>query len=428
MFYRRIAFTNVLIFVLVIIGVIYYLLSLQCRNSGTCGVNAFLGALVFVVPAVTYSAYQWGRWHETKTTRITRQLERDYNQQVALVEIQRERLSIVLRYLADGVLLINDRGEVRLINPAAQRLLHTTSEEAIGHTFATVAYHHKLIDLWQVCRQTGVEQEAAIEIERRGIFVHAIVTPIQPTDRNSYLVVLQDLTRIRRLETIRRDFISNVSHELLTPIASLGALVETLKDGAINDPPAANHFLGRAQFEVDSMSQLVNELLTLSRIESGVTEFHFQPTHVSELMLHPVERMREQAVRKEIDLQIDIPSELPMVMADAKQIWQVVTNIVHNAIKHTEGKGTITLSAQRKGSGEISVLIEDTGNGIHPDDLPRIFERFYKADRARQRKQPQGTGLGLAIAKHIVLAHEGRIWAESKIGKGSKFYFTVPIA
>ncbi|MEM7802102.1 MAG: ATP-binding protein [Chloroflexota bacterium] len=428
MFFRRIAVTNILIVAAVLFGVVYYLQTRQCLGSVACGWIAFTVAMVFLVPGITYSAYQWGKWYERKTTRLARQLERDYHQQVALVELQRERLSVVLRYLADGVLLINDRGEVRLINPAAQRLLHTTSEEAIGHTFATVAYHHKLIDLWQACRLTGVEQEAALEIERRGVFVHAIVTPIQPTDRNSFLVVLQDLTRIRRLETIRRDFISNVSHELLTPIASLGALVETLEDGAMNDPPAAKHFLGRAQVEVDSMSQLVNELLTLSRIESGVTEFHIEPVHISELVLNSVERMREQALRNKIELQLDVSSELPRVKADLKQIRHVVTNIMHNGIKHTDPGGIITLSAHRKGQAEIKVSIEDTGGGIHPDDLPRIFERFYKADRARQRTNMQGTGLGLAIAKHIILAHDGRIWAESKLGKGSRFFFTLPVA
>ena len=426
--YRRIALLLILLLGIIFASALFYATRLRCvtQSSARCGLTAFVVGMLLIVPLAWFGAMRWAKWYELRTMRITRKLERDYHQQVALVELQRTRLSTVLQYLADGVLLINDRGEVRYINSAAQRLLNTSANEAIGRTFASVAYHHMLIDLWHACLATKEEKESAIEIERLGVFVQAIITPIQPSDRVSFLVVLRDLTRIRRLETIRRDFISNVSHELLTPIASVRAVVETLLDGALDDRPMAEHFLKRAQVETESMSQLVSELLTLSRIESGVTEFKLSPVMVSELLLPPVERLVEQAERKKIELEVNIPADLPPVMADIDQVWHVITNMVHNALKHTSD-GKIILSAKRK-RDKVSISIKDTGVGIHPDDLPRIFERFYKADRSRNRSNAAGTGLGLAIAKHIVLAHKGEIWAESTLGRGSTFFFTLVVA
>lgn len=382
-----------------------------------------------MTPIVVSIAWWWGRWYHKKALSITNQLERDYNQQVALVDFQNMQMATVMHYLADGVLLLNVRGAIRLINQAACDMLTISEEAAIGQQFATVAWHHQLIDVWQNSRDSGQEVRRTIELDRKKLFLEVIVSPISESQRSGgrYLIVLRDLTRIRRLESIRRDFISNVSHELLTPIASIKAVVETLEDGAIDDKSAAIRFLGRAADEVDAMTQLVNELLTLTRIESGVTEFHFDDVPVADLLLHPAERFVEQAARKQIDLVVDINADLPPVTADAEQVGQVVRNLLHNAIKHTAANGEVRLSARQVGD-EIEISICDNGAGIHRDDLPRIFERFYKADRARNRGAVSGTGLGLAIAKHIVLAHQGRVWAESKLGKGSTFFFSLPIA
>lgn len=176
------------------------------------------------------------------------------------------------------------------------------------------------------------------------------------------------------------------------------------------------------------MTQMVEELLELSRIESGQVPLRLEPTAVSDLMLNPVERLREMANRHQINLILDIPTNLPSVLADSYRIHQVVTNLLHNAIKFTDEGGKITLhSFVKNGRFPNSVVfsIADTGSGIAKEDLPRIFERFYKSDRARTR-QRGGTGLGLAICKHIVEAHNGRIWVKSKEGKGSTFFFTLP--
>jgi two-component system phosphate regulon sensor histidine kinase PhoR len=238
------------------------------------------------------------------------------------------------------------------------------------------------------------------------------------------LVVLQDLTRIRRLETVRRDFVSNISHELRTPLASLKALVDTLRDGGLEDAPAARRFLDRMEAEVDALAQMVQELLELSRIESGQVPFHLSPTPISDVVLPAVERLRPQAKRAGVEIRIEIPAGIPRVLADGERVQQIVTNLVHNAIKFTPSGGTIQVSAEPR-EDDVLILVRDTGVGISAEDLPRIFERFYKVDRARSGS---GTGLGLSIAKHIVQGHGGTIWAESTEDQGSTFYFTLPAA
>lgn len=350
-----------------------------------------------------------------------------FRERLTHLETELQRLDRVLSLMADGLLITDSKGFVQLINPAARRILNTTRDEALGSSFAAVAYQHQLIDLWQKCRTERTEQTAAIEMARRGFFVQAIISPFEESGRVGCLVILQDLTHIRRLETIRRDFISNVSHELRTPIASMKALVETLQDGALDDPPAADRFLTRAAGEVDAMAQIVEELLTLSRIESGQVPLRLTPTNVADLLMRPVERLLPPAQRKSIDIALDLPLGLPPVLADEEQIEQLVRNLVHNAIKYTPEKGSITLSAEKEGK-YVTISVEDTGIGIPSEEISRIFERFYKADRARQREKIGGTGLGLAIAKHIAQAHGGKIWVKSREGKGSTFYFTLPIA
>jgi two-component system phosphate regulon sensor histidine kinase PhoR len=328
--------------------------------------------------------------------------------------------------MADGVLITDQMGLVRLINPAAARILEVDEGESIGRSFAEVARHHQLIALWQQGCNHATEQVTAVEMNRQEIFIQMIVTPLETGDNRNCMVILQDLTRIHRLETVRRDFVSNISHELRTPIASLKALVETLRVAALDDPPAAQRFLNRAEEEVDALTQLVQELLELSRIESGKVPLRLTATAVEEVVLLPVERLRAQAERNNLTLTIDIPADLPPVMADASRIQQVIGNLVHNAVKFTPEGGTVEVRARLdEGGTAVELSVIDTGVGIPTADLSRIFERFYKADRARSGG---GTGLGLAISRHLVKAHGGQLEVKSKEGKGSTFYFSLPTA
>lgn len=343
---------------------------------------------------------------------------------LALYADESARLSAVLEHMADGVVMTNSSGEVRLINPAACRMLGTTRDEATGRTYMQIVRHHEISDLWELSRDTGSEQEEAIDLRGRGLYLRVIVTPLPAEDGLGSMVILQDLTALRRADRMRRDFVGNASHELRTPIASLKALVETLRDGAIDDPPAAQRFLSRMEGEVDSLAQMAQELLELSRIESEQAQLAKEATPVADLVIPPVEHLRPQAERGGVALTVELPEGLPEVNVDSERVRQVVTNLVHNAVKFTGPGGSVVVSAEQVGD-QMVISVHDTGIGIPVEDVPRIFERFYKTDRARAGG---GTGLGLAIAQHVVKAHGGRIWAESIEGRGSTFRFTLPLA
>lgn len=356
------------------------------------------------------------------------QLARAFNRMASNLEAllrtserETDRLNTVMYAMNDGVLIVNKLGKVELINRGATRLLNTTEASALDQSFVQVVRDHRIVEVWQRSKTSGGQETDIVEgTNSRSLQI--VATPLLRGADRGHLVIVQDLTRIRQLQTIRQDFVSNVSHELRTPLAALRALVETLRDGALEDPPAARRFLDRMESEVDALTQMVQELLELSRIESGQAPLRLQNASVAAALGPGIERLRMQAERAGIHLSLDLPPGLPAVIADVDRIQQVVTNLVHNAIKFTPSGGFVTVSASAD-AGMVTVSVRDSGVGIPPQDVARIFERFYKADRARAGG---GTGLGLAIAKHIVHAHEGEIWVESEQGKGSCFYFTLP--
>ncbi|HEM62502.1 MAG TPA: PAS domain-containing sensor histidine kinase, partial [Chloroflexi bacterium] len=267
------------------------------------------------------------------------------------------------------------------------------------------------------------ERSELLEIGPEALFWRVIVTTLEEQDRAPCLVILQDLTEMHRLQTMRQQFLGNVSHELRTPLASLKALVETMRDAAAGDPEASQHFLDLAEREVDSLTQVVQESLELSRIESGRLPLRLAPTPVAEVILPVVERLGPQAERAGLEVSCSLPDGLPQVLADPERVRQVVSNLLHNAIKFTPSGGRVQISAQQVGD-EVVISVTDTGVGIPREDLPRVFERFYRADQARSKG---GTGLGLAIAKHIIQGHGGRVWADSLEGQGSDFSFSLPL-
>jgi two-component system phosphate regulon sensor histidine kinase PhoR len=337
---------------------------------------------------------------------------------------EKNRLSVVLEQMADGALITDHLGLIQYINPAAAQLLHAEGTGHIGYTFAEVVRHHQIIDLWRKCLETDEQQGALIETSGEfGRFLQVIITPFSEVQERGYLLILQDLTELRRLETIRRDFISNISHDLRTPISSLRLMTETLQNGAVNDPEMAGRFLTLMEESIETMSQLVEELLELSRTQSGRVPLQMKPTPLASIIQPAVERLRPQAERSRLKLTCQLPRNLPLVMVDYERVTSVITNLVHNAIKFTLPGGAVTVSARRQGQ-EVVVSVKDTGIGIQQADAENIFERFYKVDRARTSK---GMGLGLSIAKTVVEGHGGRIWMESEPEKGSTFHFTLPI-
>ncbi len=355
----------------------------------------------------------------------------DLNRQLSILDAERDRLAAVLDQMMDGVLIADSRGQVQFSNPAARRLFD--GSDPLGRSVTEVLRHHQLVEAWQRSRQTSELQSESVEIPIRRQFLQLIVMP----DRHAggSLLLVQDLTRVRRLETVRRDFVSNISHELRTPLASLKALTETLQRGALSDPQAGPRFLERMVTEVDALTQMSQELLDLSRIESGQVALELQTVLPRKLLQSAADRMKMQAERAGLGLHVDCPEDLPGLRADQSRLEQVLVNLIHNAVKFTRPGGEVILSAQmvtegeaanteeRSASGTVRFSVKDTGTGIPADDVPRIFERFYRVDKSRAGG---GTGLGLSIARHIVEAHGGKIWVESIEGQGSTFYFLIP--
>ncbi len=347
-------------------------------------------------------------------------LRTSLNLQLSALNSENARLATVLEQLTDGVLIADANGQVQYANPAACRLFENANP--IGDSIAEVVRNHQLIEAWRRCQQTRKTQSESVELPARHQFLQLFAIP--DTHAGGSLLLVQDLTRVRKLETVRRDFISNVSHELRTPLASLRALTETLQNGALADPEVGPRFLGRIATEVDALTQMAQELLDLSRIESGQVELVLAPLVPRSLLTSAADRMKMHAERAGLKLTVTCPEDLPMVRADRSRLEQVLVNLIHNSVKFTKAGGEIVLLGEAV-DGSVRFAVKDPGIGIPADDLPRIFERFYKSDRSRAGG---GTGLGLSIARHIVEAHRGRIWAESTEGRGSTFFFTIPFS
>lgn len=333
------------------------------------------------------------------------------------------RLEAIMANLVDGVVLTDGDGQVLRMNAAAQGMFDTTEEEAIGRPFVQVARDH---ELWLVLRDAlegKKKPTATVEhgVERASLLISA--RSIEDDGERLGLVVLRDVTEIRRLELVRREFVANVSHELRTPLTSIRAMVETLEAGAIEEPGMAMDFLGRIVGEVDRLNALVEDLLDFARLEAGRAPLRLERVHIGEVIRVGAERLRPQIERARLDLHFEIAEDLPEMEVDVGRIEQVMVNLLHNAIKFTPAGGHITVRvAQRK--NRVYVEVQDTGVGIPEEEQARLFERFYKSDKARRS---EGTGLGLAIAKNIVQWHGGKISVTSAPGEGSTFTFWLPL-
>lgn len=336
---------------------------------------------------------------------------------------ERGRLAAVLSSLTDGVLMTDSSGALVLANPAAEGLLGLKEGAVRGKPLIEAVHDHDVDSVVTRCLRSGLQQQAQID-SLAGRFLRVIAVPLHVGGEKGAVVIVQDLTELRTLQTMRREFVGNVSHELRTPIAGIKAIVDTLRDGAMNDSAVAGDFLNRLDSEVDRMTQMINELIELSRIETGSIKLNLGPVDINEVARDVVERLRPQADRKHVALKANLSDGLPSLAADRQRVEQVITNIVHNAIKFTPSGGSVTVATKLDGAAVLTE-VTDTGIGISRQDLPHIYERFFKADKSRSTS---GTGLGLAIAKHTVQAHGGNVWVRSEEGKGSTFGFSLPLA
>lgn len=335
---------------------------------------------------------------------------------------ERAQLEALLNASSDSTLAIDRSGAVVYLNDAAKHMFTDASDQSIGRPFIEVVRDHDLNDLLVAAAQRGERSVRVVAYGQAQRWLQATAVPIDDAGAWAALAVFHDLTEVRRLEGMRRDFISNISHELRTPLAGIRAAAETLQEGAIDDRPAAIEFMGHIQREVDRMTQLVEELLELSRIESGAAPLHFEQLDASVLVVDAVKRFAQQAERAGLKLTARTPPHASRIIGDGERLERALGNLVANAMKFTPAGGSITVAADAD-DGHVAISVTDTGIGIEPEQRVRVFERFYKADRGRG---DGGTGLGLAIVKHIVLAHEGTVSVESRPGHGSTFTMRLP--
>lgn len=366
----------------------------------------------------------------------------------ALREVERERPDLVLLDLmipdGDGLevcrrlrtapdtarLPIDPRGRILLMNPGARSIFGLSAERVEGRPFLELIRQKEFLDLVEACQACGMGESCRREVElgppiARILEAHAVPVPFGPEGKGS-LLVIQDITELRRLEHVRTEFVANVSHELRTPLTSIKGYLETLLDRALDEPATARRFLAIAHAHAERLGRLVDDLLQLSDIETGRVTLKLSPTVLHDATRDVSAIFANQAAQKNLALLNQVPPDL-RALADRDRLVQILVNLVDNAVKYTPEGGQITLGARHAPRDVVEVWVGDTGIGIPSTDLPRITERFYRVDRARSRELG-GTGLGLAIVKHLVQAHGGELRIDSELRKGTTIRFTLPAA
>jgi len=354
-----------------------------------------------------------------------------------MTEEQQLLFNSLVQALPSPVLIVNRTLTILYANEAALKV-SDIQEPLVGLTVEQALHDTDITHLVQTSVQTGSVRRGGYSRGGPRITWNVAVTPLATQAEVSsiyqyFLVTIEDVVEMQRVEQVQRDFIANISHELRTPLTSIRLLAETLEDIIDTDPDKAQEFVEKIEVEAQYLNDMVSELLDLSRIESGQAAMTIEPIEAERLVHEVMARMLPLAQRHRVTLRTDIQQGKTSVAADSRQITRVLVNLVHNAIKFTPSGGTITLGTMfLAGQGMQRFFVRDTGVGIRNEELLRIFERFYKTDRARSKADyfgpgGGGTGLGLAIARHVVEAHGGRITAESTLGKGSTFTFVLPI-
>ncbi len=335
---------------------------------------------------------------------------------------EKEKMEAILINMADGVIALNDEGQVIHINPVARQML--SLEEGInGQNFSLELNRLLNIDMKQLLSNDFDNSETLIKT--KDAILKSIYAPLRRENRIvGHIFVFQDITKQHRLEAMRKEFVANVSHELRTPLTTIKSYAETLLDGALEEAEISRQFMSVINDEADRMTRLVNDLLELSRLDNKETKWNMKPIDVGTILKNVIKKMDVNIKRKGQTIKANIPEELPEVFADNDKIEQVFQNILSNAYKYTPEGGTIYIDVEYA-EKMVKVTFKDTGVGIPKEDLPRIFERFYRVDKTRSREMG-GTGLGLSIAREIVQAHGGEISISSELGKGTSVIIQIP--
>ena len=328
--------------------------------------------------------------------------------------------------MTEGVLLLDAAGRVQLVNEAFARLF-SVAGDVRGRTVMEALRLHQVQALVNQTLIEGQMQVGELTLpgveEDRYFAVNGAAVISLDGQRQGMILVFHDLTRLKQLENTRREFVANVSHELRTPLSLIKGYVETLIDGARDNPEVALKFLHTIERHADRLTFLIEDLLTISRLESGQIVINLASTELRSVVARVVEDLASRAATRQVTLVNEVPEALQAV-ADPERLHQVFANLVDNAIMHGRVGGTVRIGAQAPTEQTVELWVQDDGAGIPPEACARVFERFYRVDKARTR-EAGGTGLGLAIVKHLVLAHGGEVRVEGGLGTGAKFAFTL---
>lgn len=337
------------------------------------------------------------------------------------------QMRAILSSMTEGVLVLDCRGTILLVNEALKRMFGLKAQKVVGRSSVEVLRHHALNELIKTILDTQTSQSKEITLqtfEARHFHVQASVSQHFREEGVCAVLVFHDISNIKRLERVRKDFVANVSHELKTPLTSIKGYIEALLDGAKDDPKKCLEFLSVIQKHTDSLNSILSDLLQLSTIESGQYQWKREPVSIQDLIQKAVGFIRSAAEKKKQSISIMTGQDLPNIPGDPDKLSVVLINLLDNAVKYTPEGGEVTIEAKADREA-VEISVSDTGIGISSKEIPRIFERFYRADRARSRELG-GTGLGLSIVKHIVEAHRGTVRVQSEAGKGSRFTVVFP--
>ena len=377
----------------------------------------------------------------------------DLQETLQRLEAEGRRIRTIMESMAEGLLVIDARGRISLVNPAAEVLLGIKQETALAQTPLETVRSHELDDLLKAAAQGvgTVSAEVALPYSRRRVLAGTAVAIRDAGGAyQGTVLALRDITQLKRLEEARMEFVVNVSHELRTPLTAIRGYAETLLDGGLEERGEVRRFLEIIHRHAERLGRLLNDLLDLSNIELEKVPLAIRTVAVADTTRHAVAILSPQATRKAIRLTTEVPDDLSPVLADRDRLVQILVNLIDNAVKYTPEGGSVTVTARQVNlsTGQlvdsarrvdelttrpidhgdvVEIVVEDTGIGIPAKDLPRITERFYRVDKARSRELG-GTGLGLAIVKHLVQAHHGTLAIESEPGKGTRVQITLPVA
>jgi two-component system phosphate regulon sensor histidine kinase PhoR len=356
---------------------------------------------------------------------INAELRQQLQSEVAKVEARQE---VVFNSMAEGILLLDINGRIRLYNQAFSKLFQVNTDVR-GQTILEALRSPELAAVQSSLRSRGALDSFELDLPGLNsprIEVKASTVLGEHRHGHGAVLVFHDITRLRRLESTRREFVANVSHELRTPLSMIKGYVETLLDKGVEDTDVVQRFLQTIKKHTDRLTFLIEDLLTLSHLESGQTAMKFAPVKVRPVVQRTIDDLNALAGQRKVSLENGVPAELA-ARADGDRIQQVLFNLVENAIKYGKAGGHVKIRACPVSDSKVQVAVADDGPGIPVEARDRVFERFYRIDRARSR-ETGGTGLGLAIVKHIIQAHGGTVWVESELERGATFFFTLPSA